>query len=672
MRTPFLASLSCSRCMKQLPSRLIILCLIALLLTSRCGGAGDSVDSHAFMACEAVRSLSGRALLDWLNRHGEPEASTHVLVISFATMDIVDSYAKFALATNYLWAKERGYCFHVFHERIDPDPRWNKVKLLADIFDGTRAEYSNISSVVWVDADLAVVQFSLSIESLQASYPQSDLIMSRDKATAPFVGNTGFLLARRSDWTLAFLRRWWSYDRARCCDQHALTWMYDEGVPEDRSRLLLLPANDLNTDFPAWLTFDSSSRVLHLAGLPTFYRVTVFSFAFSSLCPPARLEQQLGITRDYLQQAVCKLRMQRGHLLRNVHSQFLSSSYSSYSLGSLQKLRQEVLDIMKTDNDEFPVTCPPLPAEDVFALHATAMQDIYHALYPLLSSALSQPWGANHTAYDLLIDTSSACIEMVLAQLRAKLAVSRDDMHTLDEALRSVVEMQEGLPKGLQGRLLYYRFKLAQIQAESCLARECRLDWLREGENRWREMTERTGYHGTEYASAEPMKEFTELLVEKGSLLCLQGRFREGLADLRESVSLQAEVVTSLERLRIATTDIVALARQSYSDILYNAGLCSVEWLETEPGGAITTAEAATWLAACREGAKRLEEEGRRAVEERLKALHERLEILSSTSSSSPQDVSHTCSGNSQPTPSLHSSTATGKTKRFRRRVHSR
>eukprot|EP01031_Cornospumella_fuschlensis_P041259 gene41259-50356_t len=143
-------------------------------------------------------------------------------IVTSVTPDIVPKYAGHALAVNAAYAERRGYAYHIFSEdqhsqlQLDADARWNKVLFLLETMKTHDYEY-----VTWVDADLVILDFSLDLVALANQYHTADVIMSKDKATAPFIGNTGLIIIRNTNWSIEFLQKWWSsFDRSRCCDQH--------------------------------------------------------------------------------------------------------------------------------------------------------------------------------------------------------------------------------------------------------------------------------------------------------------------------------------------------------------------------------------------------------------------------------------------------------------------
>ena len=232
---------------------------------------------------------------------------SNITIVTYFTNSI-QSYAAYAAYVNYVWASYRNnYSFRVInetfakqHNLIEPkDERWNKIKILEYMLinDAKHSEF-----VVWIDADLIIMNmnsFDLELDIInnrkRNNNEESKLIMSRDMITAPFISNTGFIICKNEQWTIDFLQSWWNiFDRSKCCDQHAFNWLYHHTYEElnemgmqgrslhgivDRVYLsqldiqlqkdiklyiTILPANILNTDFPAYRNQLPSDSVLHL------------------------------------------------------------------------------------------------------------------------------------------------------------------------------------------------------------------------------------------------------------------------------------------------------------------------------------------------------------------------------------------------------------------------
>jgi hypothetical protein len=158
--------------------------------------------------------------------------------------DNITSYAAYSLAINTAYALHTNYDFMVLspetHSDYEPrDPRWNRVKILSKLMMEPREEekdkekekgeeesnegigtYSDFDYVVWLDADLAVVDWTLSIERLVEAFPDHDLLLSAEYHAETGVANTGSIIAKNTAWTQSFLQQWWSvFDHSLNHDQ---------------------------------------------------------------------------------------------------------------------------------------------------------------------------------------------------------------------------------------------------------------------------------------------------------------------------------------------------------------------------------------------------------------------------------------------------------------------
>eukprot|EP01032_Pedospumella_encystans_P018708 gene18708-21289_t len=298
-----------------------------------------------------------------ISNHQPAQGASSVAIITFTTAQTI-SYASFALAINSAYAKRFGYAFRVFD--LDDtgdigDPRWIKVRLLKEALSHWASAYTY---VVWLDSDLAIIDHSFRFEDVALANSNADMIMSKDMATAPFVSNSGVIIVKNTLWSLNMLDLWWdSYDRDRCCDQNAFTWLYDRKLPADiQAKTALLPANAINSDFPAWLNQQGSDPILHLAGQSSIYRNVVFSTGFQNICEQESTgglpKQQIGLTREFLFRTMRSMDARRLNSVTKLveRTKLCPSSavgVSSRSCAELARfIRGELEDVLKTDSDE--------------------------------------------------------------------------------------------------------------------------------------------------------------------------------------------------------------------------------------------------------------------------------------------------------------------------------
>jgi hypothetical protein len=217
------------------------------------------------------------------------------------------SYAPYTILINSYFCNLKNYHFRLFLDTNTPfsfsDKRWNKIGIVVDAFreDGWAKHFD---SIVVVDADLIVADFSLDIGSILSASPQAHLIMSKDAAD---VANSGFLIAKNSEWSLNFFSMWWERRSVTSTDQSAFNELFQRlGEPP---QIALLSPGEVNSEYPVYQTFSPQSRVLHLFGEIDAIRSEVFRSAASELClhisapspkkrrgPPKRPPPQLGLS----------------------------------------------------------------------------------------------------------------------------------------------------------------------------------------------------------------------------------------------------------------------------------------------------------------------------------------------------------------------------------------
>lgn len=562
--------------------------LLLFLLTNVLGDVSEQL-LNSNPCSSRLRQLSLNSNLppaDLLHHH-------HLLVLTSVTEDILQDYASYSLGINYNYARRHDYAFWAFLESpkavtdlgLDADSRWNKVKLLLEITSATLS-YStttgdNTSWIAWVDADLVILDQSLDLVSLTQLHPQADLIMSQDKVDAPFVGNTGFILIRVTNWSVSFLQRWWSrYDRQRCCDQHALTWLLLDD--EDRGHTVFLPATELNSDFPVWKTFDSNNSVLHLAGASSLLRREVFRYAASNLCSTNNNssdsmslsggENQLGITREYLKVQVRGLGNERLRYLEEWYREWLASDRS---LSSTLQARRRLLAAMKVAEEEESEQDSRVQ-QSLQTKLADVQEEVFRTVVSLVLSLLS----SSSTLYDLtpVVEAVSMGIEVSLLHgQQGRSDSARIILGEVEKVIQVVLTASDIIHNpAVEGRFLYYGFKHAQLMGW-IVGRQHSEHWLERAAQLWITMQQRTGYTGSDYVSAEPMKEYIDVVAQLGSLRCANKNWLAGIDALEEAIRLQRQTISSFAILHVTTLTVEHDANRDLADMLYNLGLCYAE-----------------------------------------------------------------------------------------------
>lgn len=188
---------------------------------------------------------------------------------------------------------------------LQGDQRWQKVWLLhervreiiaSDQNDANSASHDTY--VVWVDADVIVLDPHLRLERFCRSFPQSNFIVSRDFKAEHGLINSGFMILRANYWSLRFLEAWWSFDHDKLSDQGAFGQIWATDSLSVKKYTTLLDPEVLNTRFPAWFNLGADHKLLHLAGVHDEMRTAVFREGLTRIC--SLQEGDIGNVRQLL------------------------------------------------------------------------------------------------------------------------------------------------------------------------------------------------------------------------------------------------------------------------------------------------------------------------------------------------------------------------------------
>jgi len=234
--------------------------------------------------------------------------SKQVAFVTYATENIRD-YAAYSLSINAAYCETHKYEFRMLSpesgaEHDKRDQRWNKVRILLDALEGWA---SDREFVIWLDADLVVLDHSFRIDKLLAqARADQDILVCQDPEPAEIfsIVNTGAVIVRNTQWSREFLKRWWGQLSDRTgWDQHVFTTLYQESA-EVREKVHLLEADAFNTRRPATLHHHSRCPALHMVGAVLAHRQAVFQTAWNALCEGHDMQlypqSQLGLDKQNL------------------------------------------------------------------------------------------------------------------------------------------------------------------------------------------------------------------------------------------------------------------------------------------------------------------------------------------------------------------------------------
>lgn len=628
-----------------LPFFLVFLCLwsTGAQIAER-GVAKKSVvafDQHETPCCRFSRdAVALYQCIRSLHEEEEPEFNAAIALYTYVTENIL-LYAGYAVAVNSAYARRRGYSFHIMgfpqqtlmHARPpEEDARWNKVYML---WQAATARVQSNSCIVWLDADLILLDMDMKIEAILAAHAAADIIMSRDIARAEFVSNSGFIIVRSSVWSVYFLEKWWSsFDRRKCCDQNAFTWLYDELADADKNRIAFLRADAINSNFPAWKRQEEHNQVLHLAGASSLlFRAPVFAEGFAQVCSSSSYKKpithQLGLTATVLkwfvtqtaqtrlaalQTLVQQVQTRRCEMVHGAEPTLTSNVLGcpwhpfpvvvaqlkpSTFLHEVAAVKSILEDILKEDDDDCGslYQLPHSALKEQEDLLVSLRKWLFESLRLIAlersaeAAARVRPDGAAAVSLPLatlevLKDAVGAGFEWFLVVQKSTalfpetaLKVSHQ-RPVLNETQQLLIIMEMGSPSNLRAKVLYYKFKHALLTAATHpMLSDDKLRWLSVSVDVWRVLAERN-YFGSDYVIADPYKEGSEAMQELGALLCSHQLYNAGIAILAEATSLHEKTLLGYEKIRIAARNDISEGKVALAQTLINAGICRYEQQE--------------------------------------------------------------------------------------------
>lgn len=308
---------------------IIILCEYATKASNCCIYQHNTLDLRSCVLNE----------LAWMPDETPGMGPTFDLGIIFYSTEGISDYASYSLAVTMEYAKHHGYHLLAYNESTGNfdgnDHRWNKVRLLYEAIHPVTGIARYWDYIVWVDADLIVLDFELNLDHIISSsvhthglYNKGHLWFSAEHAGSSTRVNSGMVIVRNSVWSYNFLVAWWKFaDRRVYSDQEQFDLLYSallslasgadnaeslvsrhqdneveelllKLVPSTRLRsvsaatslpqIVILPPHALNSDPPAMVKQRPDHAVLHLMGENSAFRVRTFSTAFANICAAYR------------------------------------------------------------------------------------------------------------------------------------------------------------------------------------------------------------------------------------------------------------------------------------------------------------------------------------------------------------------------------------------------
>lgn len=273
----------------------LIACFSRISLQSCCRyGVGDGVDN------DIISCVNESSAYRW------NIAPQNIVVLTSHTAEI-SNYSAYSTFAKEAYCAYNNYKFIVADGNISSyeprDPRWNKVKILSSAIDQNRGFANYSDYVIWLDADLIMLNFSFRFEEVIEAYPDAHVIISHDADNSKAMMDSGALIVKNSKFSRQFLDKWWGYDSDDLKDHEnhhkklVSKYYFEHGDQSqldavykwyqkqeqkasqnskkkkkkssyskgDINKIAILPSNAFNSKSPACLYQQDSDRVLHLS-----------------------------------------------------------------------------------------------------------------------------------------------------------------------------------------------------------------------------------------------------------------------------------------------------------------------------------------------------------------------------------------------------------------------
>lgn len=499
------------------------------------------------------------------------EIESTVSVVTFVSDNILE-YANYALFVNMIHSEHQHYNFHVMSKNNkqnfqSSDPRWNKIKILSSGIDSTDGWAKKSEYLVWLDADLIMLDMGMDFSKIGDAFPDQDIFLSKDIDSAGGLGNTGFVLVRNTPWSIKFLNRWWNMgDRSRMSDQIALQLLYESLGDNDKEKLKILPTDAVNTHFPAWEHQKTHNQVLHLAGEANIYRKMVFQKGAMEICDSAVkgivLPRQLNLTQENLYNLYLELTNVRSVELRKLldfANQQRFSDDSKKNIEFIDNLYGKLTEILThAEIAEGQVA----PTQEYY----NVAKDIYLFIFRKMSEfSLSLAEAEPHqlSSMEFLRHSISSGFDIFSrSQGQEGYGLSNDVINEIFQAIGDKLLPQwkrcypyykgskNKLPLDYEGKLYYYEFKYESFKGEflsevgdmgEAFAS------LSRGLSLWRKLHS-IQYYGIDYYALDPLKEGSRFIYAYGMRLCSTNDAKAGIPLLQEAVKLMETTYKGMMR----------------------------------------------------------------------------------------------------------------------------
>lgn len=178
-----------------------------------------------------------------------------------------DALEQISFPNQHAYAKKNNYHWTDSSHLVDPSrpPAWSKLLAVQALLQPT----SDCDWVLWLDADVLIMNSSIRLQDLLPADPEIMLIATHDRK---FTANSGVWLLRNSDWSRQFLNDWWNLKAwvrrpglSLSGDNAAFGHLVDRVLLSEPNRIQL-PARCILNSFGVFLT-PSQEQELVVGGL---------------------------------------------------------------------------------------------------------------------------------------------------------------------------------------------------------------------------------------------------------------------------------------------------------------------------------------------------------------------------------------------------------------------
>lgn len=160
--------------------------------------------------------------------------------------------------------------------------------------------------------------------------------------------NSGFIIFKNTPWTMKFIKQWWdarSLSQNSVTDQMGFEYVYDRLSPEEKSRIVILAPDALNSDAPPMTRQLPHNQVLHLAAESSTLRRNIFHHGMKEVCDSYQQQRQpasqISLHRELIRNMT--------EMSYGIQAQHLLSKYRNWNYQrDIVKDRETLLNDMTT------------------------------------------------------------------------------------------------------------------------------------------------------------------------------------------------------------------------------------------------------------------------------------------------------------------------------------